>query len=196
MIIYKVENKINGKIYIGQTKNDLSKRIAYHIKQNRFYFQKALNKYGLQAFTISIIDEAESKKILNEKEIYWINFYDCLAPKGYNCTSGGGGLDSPPELVRQKLIDAHLGKPGPMLGKHHSEEAKKKMCKPCTEERKEKLRGRHPSAETILKMKSVTRSEEFKEKHRNHHPSDETKKKMSLAQQERNKRNMELKTTT
>ena len=165
MIIYKVENKINGKVYIGQTKHDLGARIAYHIRQNRFHFQKALNKYGLQSFIISVIDEADSKLVLNEKEKYWIVFYSCMAPSGYNLTAGGGGMSDPPEVTRQKLRKRKA-----FLGKHHSEETKQKIReklkgKPCTEERKQKLRGRHPSEETIAKMRKI-RSEEFKEKHR------------------------------
>lgn len=185
MIIYKAENIINGKIYIGQTKNNLNDRIAYHIRQNRFYFQKALNKYGIQSFRISVIDEADSKLILNEKEIYWISFYDCLAPKGYNCTKGGGGMSDPPEIIREKLRNRKNFK-----GKHHSEETKLKirqalLGKPCTEERKRKLRGRRHSPETIQKMKNVIRTEEFKEKHRNYRASEETRKKMRESQRKR-----------
>jgi len=179
VIIYKAENNINGKIYIGQTKHELAARITAHVKQNRFYFQKALNKYGLQSFTMAIIDEADSKKMLNEKEIYWVKFYNCLVPIGYNCTSGGGGMSDPSEITREKISKARIGKPGGMRGKHHSEESKQKMRKPCTEERKEKLRGRHHSEETIQKMKSVVRSEEFKQNLRGKKHSDETKKKMS-----------------
>ena len=68
MIIYKIENKINFKIYIGLTTKDLSQRISSHIKENKFYIQKALNKYGLQSLNITIIDCAQDRKILLEKE--------------------------------------------------------------------------------------------------------------------------------
>lgn len=93
MIIYKLENKVNGKIYIGQTKVKLSRRIAHHITDNKFPVEKAFNKYGLESFTLSVIDEADSRDILNEKERYWIKFFDCRLPKGYNCTNGGEGAE-------------------------------------------------------------------------------------------------------
>lgn len=95
MIIYKIVNNINGKIYIGQTKNALSQRIAAHIRDNKTPVQKAINKYGLESFTISVIDEADSKEILKEKEKYWIKTLDCKIPKGYNIADGGDGKMSP-----------------------------------------------------------------------------------------------------
>ena len=65
MIIYKIENNINGKIYIGLTTKDQCKRIAQHVIENKSYIQKALNKYGLQSFSISVIDEADSKEVFS-----------------------------------------------------------------------------------------------------------------------------------
>ena len=91
MVIYKIQNNINGKIYIGQTQNALSRRIASHIGDNKFPIARALNKYGLESFTISVIDEADTKEILNEKEKYWIRFFNCKIPYGYNLTDGGSG---------------------------------------------------------------------------------------------------------
>ena len=82
MIIYRITNNVNGKIYIGQTKKALSQRIAEHIKNNKTPVQKAINKYGLESFTILIIDEADTKEILNEKEKYWIKFLNCKIPNG------------------------------------------------------------------------------------------------------------------
>jgi predicted GIY-YIG superfamily endonuclease len=44
VVIYKIQNKINGKIYIGQTIKKLSERIAIHIRDNKFPIAIALNK--------------------------------------------------------------------------------------------------------------------------------------------------------
>lgn len=104
MIIYKIKNKINGKIYIGQTMYSLERRIVTHLNAN-FHIGKALRKYGLQSFITSIIDEAHIREVLNEKEKYWIGFYDCKVPRGYNFTDGGDGID----------------------GYNHTEETKKKI---------------------------------------------------------------------
>jgi group I intron endonuclease len=113
MIIYKIENNINRKIYIGLTTKDLSRRISEHVAENKSCIQKALNKYGIQSFTISVIDHAESRDILCEKEKYWINYYDCKVPNGYNLTDGGDGLINPTSEVRMSISNT--------LKKHYQE---------------------------------------------------------------------------
>lgn len=127
MIIYKITNLINGKIYIGKTKKDLKWRIRKHIRENKYYVARALNKYGLESFEISVIDNADTRKVVNEKERYWIKFYDCRSPKGYNCTKGGDGNDNPrSEETREKIRVANLGERHPQYGKHQSEESNQK----------------------------------------------------------------------
>ena len=63
MIIYKIQNRVNGKIYIGQTKKDVNQRIATHIRENKFPIAKAMNKYGIESFVIEIIDYSDSREI-------------------------------------------------------------------------------------------------------------------------------------
>lgn len=113
MIIYKIENSINRKIYIGLTTKDLSRRISEHVAENKSYIQKALNKYGIQSFVISVIDHAETREVLCEKEKYWIAFYDCKVPNGYNLTDGGDGLINPTSEVRRAISNT--------LKKHYQE---------------------------------------------------------------------------
>lgn len=91
--IYKVTNKINGKIYIGQT-NNFERRKKQHLLDNRTNhqaFKKALNKYGFEGFDWDIIDKCESKKEINQKEQYYIVYYNSKVPNGYNIASGGAG---------------------------------------------------------------------------------------------------------
>ena len=90
MIIYKIINQINGKLYIGQDKNN-----------NPDYFgsgkilQSAFIKYGIDNFKKEIIEECESKEEMNEKEIFWINHYNSTDRKiGYNIALGGQGGDT------------------------------------------------------------------------------------------------------
>jgi group I intron endonuclease len=134
MIIYKIKNNINNKIYIGLTTKDLSKRIAEHVSENRSYIQKALNKYGIQSFNVSVIDSAESREILCEKERYWIQHYNCKVPNGYNLTDGGDGLVNPSEIVRKRISDTlkkkHLVTKG-FTGRKHTEESKRKTSESC-----------------------------------------------------------------
>lgn len=132
MVIYKIENNVNGKIYIGLTTKDLSKRIAGHIAENKSYIQKALNKYGIQSFNVSVIDSAESREILCEKERYWIQHYNCKAPNGYNLTDGGDGLINPSQVVRRaiaKKVSVLMMGNQYRAGILHSEKTKKQIGK-------------------------------------------------------------------
>lgn len=92
-IIYCAINTINGKRYIGQTIRDLDKRKSEHISQanngSKFAFHLAINKYGSDVFDWSIIDVADNQEELDEKELYWIEFYDCYRTGGYNMAVGG-----------------------------------------------------------------------------------------------------------
>ncbi len=120
MIIYKAINKINSKVYIGQTVSPLKKRIANHLVAKNGLFPAALQKYGIQSFEISIIDQASSKEILETKERYWISQYNCKAPAGYNLTDGGDGGFKRCEETCNKMSMA-------MTGKHPNEETRKKL---------------------------------------------------------------------
>ena len=91
--IYKITNKINGKSYIGQTIQDVKERFYQHCatKCNQAVLNmavhKAINKYGKSNFTIEVIEEVESTN-LNDRERYWIRYYDSYN-NGYNSTEGG-----------------------------------------------------------------------------------------------------------
>lgn len=95
--IYKITNKINNKCYIGKSSN-IEGRWKYHIKHknttseyNKLLYQ-AFRKYGIENFSFEIIEEINDCKIMNEREKFWIQYYDCYGGnKGYNATPGGDG---------------------------------------------------------------------------------------------------------
>lgn len=95
MIIYKSTNKITGKIYIGQTTKSLEQRIKGHLNESKIDknrpFLSSINKYGIDNFTFEEIDFTNNLDDLNDKEIYWIDFYQSISPNGYNVTGGGQG---------------------------------------------------------------------------------------------------------
>lgn len=95
MIIYKSTNKITRKIYIGQTTHTLDKRIKSHLKESKMEsnrpFMLSINKHGIDNFEFEIIDSTNNLDELNNKEIYWIDFYNSVSPNGYNVTGGGQG---------------------------------------------------------------------------------------------------------
>lgn len=139
MIIYKATNKTNGMIYIGQTSRSLKQRMAEHLAFDRTsYFDRSLKKYGIDAFTIEIIDVANSKEELDEKEKYYINFYKSKAPHGYNLTDGGEGQVG----VRR------FGKDNPNYGNHYSKEARLKI----SNTRKKYTKDKHPMSKKVLNL--------------------------------------------
>ena len=98
--IYKVTNKINGKVYIGQSV-DIGKRWRQHMTaKDDIYFHKAIQKYGVENFQWEIIEKCK-KKDLDERESYWIEYYDSYN-KGYNCTKGGEGVSGGEDHPRWK----------------------------------------------------------------------------------------------
>ena len=119
--IYKITNKINGKCYIGQAQ-DIYKRwndhrsCAFnknHSNHNAVLY-RAIRKYGLDNFKFEIIEECSLDK-LNEREIYYIDYYNSFIhnknSNGYNMTLGGEGTRGYKMPNEQKLN----------LGKHMSE---------------------------------------------------------------------------
>ena len=95
--VYKIENKINKKVYIGQS-IDINTRWYDHkreLNRNRHcnkHLQNSWNKYGENNFDFIIIEECTIEKI-DEREIYWISHYNATNDiYGYNITAGGQGL--------------------------------------------------------------------------------------------------------
>lgn len=95
MFIYKATSVTTGKVYIGQSCQTLEKRMSQHLyKATSDYdpnnhFHNAIRKYGFQDFVFQIIeDNIISNEVLNEREIYWIKYYNSYYD-GYNSTLGG-----------------------------------------------------------------------------------------------------------
>lgn len=122
MIIYKVTNIVNKKIYIGQTIHNLKKRKRQHENAHKYnnnhgIFDKAINKYGKENFLWEIIDTASSLDELNKKEEFYIKTYDSInIDIGYNLKYGGNNhLLS--ENIRKKIGNAQKGEKNHMYGK-------------------------------------------------------------------------------
>ena len=91
--IYKITNRINKKVYIGKTYTSVEQRWKEHLRDyNKTRCEKrplysAMNKYGIENFSIEQIEETSSPE---EREKYWIEKYDSFH-NGYNATLGGDG---------------------------------------------------------------------------------------------------------
>lgn len=104
--IYKITNLINNKCYIGKTERSIEERWGEHQRKRKTLdlpLYRAFNKYGIENFSIEILEECQAN-IIDERETYWIIQYDSCK-KGYNCTLGGeGGLLYLPEEEINDII--------------------------------------------------------------------------------------------
>lgn len=187
MVIYKVTNLINNKIYIGQDSKN---------KQNYFgsgkIIKKAINKYGIENFKKEILEICSNVDELNQAEKYWIEKLNSTNPDiGYNISFGGQsgwmlGLRHSDETKKSYSINRVgklLGDKNGMYGKTHSSESKKKMSRPKSG-KDNGMYGKKHSDETKKKISENLKGEKnpfYGKKH-----SDETKKRLSEIAKKRN----------
>jgi hypothetical protein len=170
MIIYKITNLVNNKIYIGQTRGTLLNRWNSHCRNKKnSLITFAINKYGRKNFKIEQIDEASNLQDLNIKEALWIHKLDSANRKiGYNIMLGGDNKTTHSEETkriisqkarqisdetRKKMSEAKKGKkqtPEQIAariksGRVWSEESRRKSS--------EKQKGRKKSPEQIEKVR-------------------------------------------
>jgi group I intron endonuclease len=114
-VIYKITNLVNGKIYIGQTKQKPERRWSRHKHNsknniNGSLIAKAIRKYGEENFTFETIDHAECTESLNKLEEKYINELNCLTPNGYNIEAYNIGDKIISEDTKTKLAKINTNK--------------------------------------------------------------------------------------
>ena len=130
--IYGIQNKINGHIYIGKTgmnfgdRWDSHKSLLRNDKHFNQYLQHAWNKYGEENFEFLVVEDCNISE-LDKREQYYIKSYKDQN-MSYNLADGGEG--------------------GSFLGKHLSEETKRKIGS----KNRINMTGKKPSKETKQKM--------------------------------------------
>ncbi len=187
-IIYKITNRVNGKVYVGQTIQPLKYRKKDHLncieKLSRLVLYKAFKKYGKDNFLWEEIDHADTKEELDTKEKHYIEFFNAMDRRhGYNMTFGGEGGRHPDEVrrrisasnkgrikseIERKRLSASLkGKytkeKSSWWGRKHTEEEKRKIGQAQLGEKNHNF-GKKASEETIKKMSEARKGE----KHWNH----------------------------
>lgn len=195
--IYKIENLVNGKVYIGQS-IDIEYRWRTHkMKTECFsntHLLNAMRKYGLENFSFEILETlpTDDPEMLTLREQYYMDVYDSLNPdRGYNLKEAGSSGRFTEEGLR-RLRESHLGKTA-------TEETKRKMSEARTghktsEETRQKiseaLTGRIQWSDEDKQRMSETRkgrthTEETRQKmsktRKGHIISEETRKKISEA---------------
>lgn len=161
--IYCIKNLSTNKVYIGQAL-DINKRWKEHkrgLANNRHFnshLQRAWNKYGENNFEFSILEECD-KRLLEVREVYWINHYNsCDRHCGYNVKLGGlhGGHHKETKIKLsefQKTRKIHGFSSNPFgLGSKHSEETKRKM----SEQRKGQKNSSYGRKKTSEELKKIS----------------------------------------
>lgn len=97
MFIYRIYNVDTNESYVGQTDKTIDYRFKEHIREAKrslrgekrdfSFFHRALLYYGIDHFKIEMLEET-SKELGDEREMYWIDYYDSYY-NGYNSTKGG-----------------------------------------------------------------------------------------------------------
>lgn len=125
--IYKIECLVNKKVYIGQTKH-LKKRWREHkndLKNNRHrstLLQRAWIKYGESEFIHEVIEVCSIYNV-DEREVFWINYFDSTNKyKGFNTEGGGNANKIVSDETKKKQSAVKSGKNNPMYQRTLSEE--------------------------------------------------------------------------
>lgn len=107
-LVYK-HTSPSGKCYIGITK-DYELRCIQHKSSNNecVAFRNALEKYGWDNFTHEILEEKLTLQEANDKEKYYIGYYNSLSPSGYNLTTGGDTFELSEE-TKEKMRGKYRG---------------------------------------------------------------------------------------
>lgn len=136
-VIYKLTNKINGKIYIGKTISFKNRMNHYKSHQNSRYDQpilRAIKKYRWINFKSEILESFKelNEKVLLDREEYWIKYCDSTNRKtGYNICPRGVNTTGfkHKKSTLKKLSILNSGKNNAFYGKKHSKETKEKLSK-------------------------------------------------------------------
>lgn len=176
MIIYKITNLINNKVYIGQTTRTLAKRWKSHCAKDNSNrpVGNAVLKYGLDNFKVEEIENCLTIEQLNDRESYWISYYNSTDKKlGYNLCSGGNNKVMSEETIEKIRVKA-LARKSTISAANRDAINKVVRGSKMPDHVREALRnanvGKKLSTEQIEKMREFNLGKKA---------SEETKKKMS-----------------
>lgn len=91
--IYIIKNKVNDKVYIGQTCQSVAIRFGQHMRpsvtkqRGTYKLYNAINKYGRENFYYEVLEEHLTSEQADEREVYYIEQFDSYE-NGYNSTRG------------------------------------------------------------------------------------------------------------
>ncbi len=110
-IIYIITNRVNGKVYVGQTIRTLAQRRGEHLYRFRkaerdHLIYLAFRKHGVENFDWDVLETCEDIAELNDREEFYINKFDSYN-HGYNMNTGGNTVSVE---TRKKLSEIFKGR--------------------------------------------------------------------------------------
>ena len=119
MIVYLVENRTNGKRYVGKTVRSLKQRWKEHCSNaehshTEMVIYAAIRKYGPESFDVSVLEEHATSAAMDAAEIRLIAELGTHVSldRGYNMTLGGDGLSGykHTEKTKRKMSETRKGR--------------------------------------------------------------------------------------
>lgn len=152
--LYKIENTINGKLYIGKTIRPIQRKSRHFNAPDNIHLKNAIKKYGKQSFNFDIFECYASEDECYQAEKYWVDYLKSQNVELYNLVDGGKG-----GCFGLKLSQEHKSKISKSnMGRIVSEDTRKKISE-ATKNRKPSYghAGKFHSEKTKYKM-SLSRS--------------------------------------
>jgi group I intron endonuclease len=164
MLVYKITNTVNGRIYIGVTTRSIDARFKAHVyrRNSKTALARAIKKHGREVFRIEVIETCKTCEQMYDREVFWIAHFRSNDPAvGYNLTAGGDvgpifygkdhhnyGLPNPRASARNKL----------MKGKSLIELYGETKALEITEKMRQSSLGRKHSTDSLLKMSAARKA--------------------------------------
>jgi group I intron endonuclease len=136
--IYLIENIINNKKYIGQTKDSVEIRFQEHCwrcSAKTMEISKDILAYGKENFKISLLVICEYKEEANRYECECSKIYNTIYPNGYNHRAGGGKTSNTSNKFKEKISNANTGRKNTSEANKRLSESHKGI--PCSERSKQ-----------------------------------------------------------
>ena len=127
--VYVIWCAVTNKYYVGVTYQKPILRIRQH-KKGKQFIDSEIKRIGWQGnWDWWLVEENISPELIDEREKFWVEFFNSVYPNGYNRTHGGIGKICVSEetraLIRENaLARDYSGEKNPHYGKHHTEETR------------------------------------------------------------------------
>lgn len=155
-VIYVATCIVNGKQYVGQTKEDPANYWKIHLQRARNgkkkVFYSAIRKHGTDSFVFEVIFVAFDKLTLDLAEDYFIIEWGTMTPHGYNMKGGGatGKLSKETRDTLRRINIAHFSDP-----KVRDEVRQRTLAQFADPDKRARHRAAYDNPDTKVKLSAI-----------------------------------------